>query len=351
MEKKTNKHNKKQLLIDNLYDYLQKNNTQELELKPQEFQNNVVKKDDFSLLNKQSDLEQYKKDYSSKIDKQLLIISQNIVNSLFGLNNEKFTAFMSRYDVWGFDLTMQQFIINFYLVVKTDNMLRQFVMSHMDKLIKIAKSVMEKYLITHMGEFRFRETRTDYNKKKVMDKIKETQKQIDQKMKEKDLNSQTAEISMPSSSSTSTSTATPVTTGTTTDEGEIPESEGEEGGEEGGEAIPEVQQFNTALNGENDVTNPQVYTMDQMMNMSDQELENLTNNNTNIEVPQIQNNIENLGTQPETTPQTETEPTGTEPEEQQEEQQSEEEQEMEQQILANVKRQHQNLQRGYTNNG
>jgi hypothetical protein len=35
-----------------------------------------------------------------------MIISENIMNSLFALNNEKFSAFMSRYDVWGFDLTM-----------------------------------------------------------------------------------------------------------------------------------------------------------------------------------------------------------------------------------------------------
>lgn len=315
MEKKTNKHNKKQLLIDNLYDYLQQNNSQELQLKPQEYQENTAKKDDFSLLNKQSDLEEYKKDYSSKIDKQLLIISQNIVNSLFALNNQKFTAFMSRYDVWGFDLTMQQFIINFYLVVKTDNMLRQFVMSHMDKLIKIAKNVMEKYLITHMGEFQFRETRTDYNKKKIMDKIKETQKQLEQKLKEKDLNAKEQEQETSQN-----------------EEEEAPEANIDQG-------IPAIQPFNASVEG-GEV--PQIYSIDDMLKMSDQELNNLNNKQANTKIPQIQDNMNNTENQPQTqniSPEQEAEP------------QNEEQRNMEQQILANLRREHQNLQKGFTNNG
>lgn len=324
---KQNKNNKKSLLIDNLYNYIENNSEDTLELKPQQFQltNNG---EDFSLLRKDDDLEQYKKDYSSKIDKQIIIISQNIMNSLFGLNNQKFTAFISRYNVWGFDLTMQQFIINFYLVVKTDNMLRQFVMDHMDKIINVTRSVSQKYLITHMNEFRFRETRTDYNRKKILDQLKQNQKDIKEKLQNKDLSVKQEQVSNNTTNNNTTSPST--NANTTTNNVEI---------------IP----FEAQVAGnENNV--PKILSMDQIMNMSDEDLQHLDEVAKQQQVPQIENNMEGVQVQPETEE---------EQQEKQEEQnktqqnksQNEQQSQMEQQILNNLRKQHQNLQRGFTNNG
>lgn len=325
---KQNKNNKKSLLIDNLYNYIENNSEDTLELKPQQFQltNNG---EDFSLLRKDDDLEQYKKDYSSKIDKQIIIISQNIMNSLFGLNNQKFTAFISRYNVWGFDLTMQQFIINFYLVVKTDNMLRQFVMDHMDKIINVTRSVSQKYLITHMNEFRFRETRTDYNRKKILDQLKQNQKDIKEKLQNKDLSVKQEQVS---NNTTNNNTTSPSTNANTTTTNNV-------------EIIP----FEAQVAGnENNV--PKILSMDQIMNMSDEDLQHLDEVAKQQQVPQIENNMEGVQVQPETEE---------EQQEKQEEQnktqqnksQNEQQSQMEQQILNNLRKQHQNLQRGFTNNG
>ena len=329
MENRDSKHNKKQLLIDNLYNFLQNQNGQELQLKPQQYDVDPNQKDDFSLIAKDGDLEEYKKDYSSRIDKQILIISQNIIGSLFGLNNQKFTAFMSRYDVWGFDLTMQQFIINFYLVVKTDNMLRQFVLSHMQKIIKTARDVMQKYLITHMNEFRFRETRTDYNKKKLMDQAKAAKVDLNEKVKDKDLNPTGKEEKE---------------TGQAAAYEEPPIVVGQAAEGEGG--VPPIQPFNPE-GGETEGGVPSILSMDDMMNMSEQELNNITTSPEGT-IPPIQPMNNEVGTIPPINQ----EPIYTAPpKEGEEEQQTEDEKEMEQQILANLRQEHPGLQRGLTNNG
>lgn len=355
MKKTKRTTNKKTVLIDNIYNYI-KNNHEELELKPEQFQISDEQQD-FTLIDKQNDLQQYKKDYSSKIDKQILIISQNIVNSLLALNNEKFTAFMSRQSVWGFDLTMQQFINDFYLVVKTDNMLRSFVLSHMDKIINAAKNVLEKYLITHMNEFRFKETRTDYNKKKLIDQMKQNQKQIEERLKNKDLNAKqnkkqekdsttTEDFSSTSTSSSSTTSPSTQATSSTTNTSTTSPAPGN----------IQITPFEAQVAGA-EPNIPRILSMDQMMNMSDEDLQNINQIAQNNTIPPIENNMENVEVQPQTEEEAETEtPEENEaPEEnenpEEEEQQSEEEQNMEQQILNNLRRQHSNLQQGFTNNG
>ena len=333
------KQNKKQLLIDNLYQQINLKGQQDLQLKPDEFQNHIDgDNEDFSIFdNKESqDLEEYKKDYSSRIDKQINIISQNIMNSLFGLNNQKFSAFMSRYNVWGFDLTMQQFIESFYLVVKTDNMLRQFVLDHKDKLIKTTREVMQKYLITHMSDFRFRETRTDYNRKKLMDKLKKNQLDINNKLQKRSIEP-VKENQEDKSLATTPNTDKPINTTPV-------------------EAVPSVEGLNVTV-PTGGVQN-RIFSLNEMMKMSEDEL----NQVTNITAPSpIENNLSGITPPPIPTPEEalglqnpkEQEPT-TPPEaekQNEEEQQSEEQQNMEQQILNNLRQEHQNLQRGATTNG
>lgn len=337
MDKPKQKKNKKQLLIDGLYNYITTRGEEQLQLKPDEFENLEKNQNDFSLYNKEDDLEQYKKDYSSRIDKQILIIAQNIMNSLFGLNNEKFSAFMSRYNVWGFDLTMQQFINSFYLVVKTDNMLRQFILDHMDKIINVTRNVMQKYLITHMSSFTFNEARTDYNKKKLLNKMKKNQIAINEKMKQRNVDpvKKNEEVETP----TSGAVVAPNT------EGQI-------------NTTPIIGQPQLEINNltSGNIGQPRIYSLEEMMNMSDEQLDQATqfaqpnpieDNLSGITPPPIQS-PEELLHQNKKEQNTEQEPKTTE--QPPSEQPSEEEIKMQQQILANLKKQHQNLQRGATNN-
>ena len=283
--KQNPKNNKKSLLIDGLYDFLKNNDHDQLQLKPQQYPDFQQQQDKFSLLNRDGDLEEYKKDYSSRIDKQLLIISQNIAQSLFGLNNEKFTAFMSRYNVWGFDLTMQQFIINFYLVVKTDNLLRQFVMDHMDKIIKTTRNVVQKYLITHMADFRFRELRTEYNRKKLKDQMKQNQQQIDKRLTDRDKQPVQQDFNAPGPGETE-GTA-PISPIEQNEQGEVGEVDTTPIGEAGGITNP-INPFTPPTTPEN-AAQTSIISMTDMMNMTDAERANIGTNNG--EIPQIQDNM------------------------------------------------------------
>lgn len=164
-------------LIDKLYQFIKQTQNDELELKPQDF---FEDNDDFSIFKKQDDLEQFKRNSSTRIDKQISIIAQNICDSLFGLNDQKYSAIISRINVWGFDITIQQFIINYYLYIKKDNKLRQFIMNHLDKIIKMVRITLDKQTIKFMNRFEFRDTRNQNNIKKLEDKRAENEKKLKQ---------------------------------------------------------------------------------------------------------------------------------------------------------------------------
>ena len=90
-----------------------------------------------------------------------------------------------------------------------------------------------------------------------------------------------------------------------------------------------------------------ILSMDDMMNMSEQELNNITTSPEGT-IPPIQPMNNEVGTIPPINQ----EPIYTAPpKEGEEEQQTEDEKEMEQQILANLRQEHPGLQRGLTNNG
>lgn len=305
---------KKQVLINNIYNFLDITKDEKLETKPTD--GDLIPREDLSEKFEQKDLQQYKKDYSSKIDRQIMIIAQNISNSLFNLPNEKFTAFISRYKVWGLDITMQQFIINFYLVVKTDNMLRQFVMLHMDKIISTVKEYLEKYLITHMNDFNFKEPRIDFVKKQLESKMKENDLQLKEKLENQTFKNDKEE----------------------NEDVKIPEQH------LASEKDLTIEPFNAKVEDTEAV--PQILSMDDILNMDEDELNNLEKAAQNKKIPEIQNNMENINEKPaaeEEQPQKNTQ--------EENEAENDNERQMEQQILNDLKQQHQNLQRGFTNNG
>jgi hypothetical protein len=144
-----NKHN----LIEKLVNFLKETDLNEpLEVKPvDEF---------YSIEPQKNDVEKVTKDYATELDKQLDVICQNIAIRFFELNDEKFQAIMQRIELWGYELCLEEFILNYYLIIKKDNRLRQFVLLHLPKLIKMLKDTIQVELTTKMYEFDFKNTNT-----------------------------------------------------------------------------------------------------------------------------------------------------------------------------------------------
>lgn len=146
---------KNDFLIDRIYNFLQNNKDNlNVELKPNEYSNLEDNDSQFNFKYKK-DLEVIQKDYSTQIDKQLDIISNNIAIKFFELNDEKFQAILERIMLWGYDLCLEEFILNYYLIIKKDNRLRQFIILHLIKLISRLKNIIEKQLILKMNNFNF----------------------------------------------------------------------------------------------------------------------------------------------------------------------------------------------------
>ena len=142
---------KNDFLIDRIYNFLQNNKDNlNVELKPNEYSNLEDNDSQFNFKYKK-DLEVIQKDYSTQIDKQLDIISNNIAIKFFELNDEKFQAILERIMLWGYDLCLEEFILNYYLIIKKDNRLRQFIILHLLKLISRLKNIIEKQLILKMN--------------------------------------------------------------------------------------------------------------------------------------------------------------------------------------------------------
>ena len=141
-------------LINRLYEFLQNNkNDLNVEIKPDEYSNI----EDNNLIDNEykQDLEIIKKDYATKLDKQLNIISNNIAIKFFELNDDKFKAILERISLWGYELCLEEFILSYYLIIKKDNKLRQFIMLHLSKIINILQDIIEKQLILKMDNFNF----------------------------------------------------------------------------------------------------------------------------------------------------------------------------------------------------
>ena len=142
-------------LTDRLIQYLGSIDVNEpIEVKPNEYVFTQEKQSKQANIDN-VDLEVLNKDYSTKLDKQLKNIGNNIVIKFFELNDEKFKAVMNRIISWGYELCLEEFITNYYLIIKKDNRLRQFVLLHLTKLIKIVKDIIEKQLTIKMNNFDF----------------------------------------------------------------------------------------------------------------------------------------------------------------------------------------------------
>ena len=172
----------RQTLIEQLKEFLDETKNETLELKPKDFNENS--NDDKSKAQVNKDLEVLEKDYSSDINSQLYNISENIVFTLRGLPEEKFKAVLDRFLTWGILPTMEEFIIDYYLTIKKDADLRQFVIMHFSKILKLTENILNSQSILRIAKQDF----TNDNDEEIQilrNKLKEKEKELMNVMPEK----------------------------------------------------------------------------------------------------------------------------------------------------------------------
>lgn len=145
-------------ITDQLFKYLNEIKDEPLELKPNEFEN-LDKRDDES---SNSNAETVKKDTGTIVSKEVRIICNNIIKSFLGLNDEKFLACMDRIKQWNFEICMREFIMNYYIFIKSDNRLRFYITSHLDHIILILKEEFESNIVKNINLFNFENSKDDY---------------------------------------------------------------------------------------------------------------------------------------------------------------------------------------------
>lgn len=172
----------RQILIEQLKEFLDETKNETLELKPKDFNENS--NDDKSKAQVNKDLEVLEKNYSSDINSQLYNISENIIFTLRGLPEEKFKAVLDRFLTWGILPTMEEFIMDYYLTIKKDADLRQFVIIHFSKILKLTENILNSQSILRIAKQDF----TNDNDEEIQilrNKLKEKEKELMNVMPEK----------------------------------------------------------------------------------------------------------------------------------------------------------------------
>lgn len=165
----------RQTLIEQLKEFLDETKDEKLELKPKDF--NESSNDDKSKAQINKDLEVLEKDYSSDINSQLYNIAENIVFVLRGLPEEKFKAVLDRFLTWGILPTMEEFIMDYYLNIKKDADLRQFIIIHFAKILKLTENILNSQSILRIAKQDF----TNDNDEEIQilrNKLKEKEKEL-----------------------------------------------------------------------------------------------------------------------------------------------------------------------------
>lgn len=172
----------RQTLIEQLKEFLDETKNETLELKPKDFNENSNDNKSKAQVNK--DLEVLEKDYSSDINSQLYNISENIVFTLRGLPEEKFKAVLDRFLTWGILPTMEEFIMDYYLTIKKDADLRQFVIIHFSKILKLTENILNSQSILRIAKQDFIND-NDEEIQILRNKLKEKEKELMNVMPEK----------------------------------------------------------------------------------------------------------------------------------------------------------------------
>ena len=159
-------------ILDKLYLYIDDTKNEKLEIKPDEF-NDEDKK--FKSLNVSTTVETIKKNNGTQISNENKIICSNIIKSFLGLNDEKFLACLEKMKEWGFDTCMEIFIMNYYLYMKKDNNLRQYIVLHLKTILNVLKEQLECELIKKISTFNFLNSKDDLEIQTLRNDLKNKQ--------------------------------------------------------------------------------------------------------------------------------------------------------------------------------
>lgn len=165
-------------LYQTLLEKIKSSNTEQYQFKPIEHQLDITQK--MSRINVDNQLQTIKKDYRTQLDKQIYNIAQNIVFNFFSLSDDKFYAIILRTKAWGLAICIQQFIMHYYLFLKNNNRLRQFVILHFNKIVLIVCSIIQKQLITKINLQSFKSSNKEL--KQLEQDLVATQKQIEDQL-------------------------------------------------------------------------------------------------------------------------------------------------------------------------
>lgn len=159
----------KESVIDQLFQYLNSSKDEPFELKPNEFENLDSNSEN---INSNNNIETVKKDYGTSLSREVRIICNNIINTFLSLNDEKFLACMNRIKEWNFEICMREFIMNYYIFVKSDNRLRFYITNHLDHIILILKEEFENNIMKNIHLFNFENNKDDYEIQLLKNELK-----------------------------------------------------------------------------------------------------------------------------------------------------------------------------------
>lgn len=159
----------KENVIDQLFQYLNSSKDEPFELKPNEFENLDRGSEN---ANSNNNIETVKKDYGTSLSREVRIICNNIIKTFLSLNDEKFLACMNRIKEWNFEICMREFIMNYYIFVKSDNRLRFYITNHLDHIILILKEEFENNIMKNIHLFNFENSKDDYEVQLLKNELK-----------------------------------------------------------------------------------------------------------------------------------------------------------------------------------
>ena len=96
----------------------------------------------------------------------------------FELSDEKFTEVLRRISLWGYDVCLEEFILEYYLAIKKDNLLRQFVILHLDKLVGRLQNIIEDKFYKGINKFNFSDIKDQKSLQNLQNKLADKEAEL-----------------------------------------------------------------------------------------------------------------------------------------------------------------------------
>ncbi len=162
-------------LLDKLYQFIKSDNNEDVEIKPNQFEQNDKNQHTNATLSK--NLEILKHDKNTNINKQIYNIAENIAFSIQNLSKEKYLALFDKILLWGYEPAINTFIVKYYLEIKTDSNLRRFILVHLDKIIQNVKRIINAESIIRISEQNF-QSNNDIELKHLQKKLADNEQKL-----------------------------------------------------------------------------------------------------------------------------------------------------------------------------